>query len=315
MAERVFTFVGVTTGGSSIMRIFPRWRDALRLGPDVQMAGRDVEVDAPPDRYREVVEELRDDPRQVGALVTTHKIGIYEAAGDLFAGMDELARVCGEVSCIAKRNGGLHGWAKDPIAAGRSLESILAPSHFRDGGGHALCMGAGGSGTAIALYLAARRPGGDHPERLVVTDRSTERLQRLRATLTEVDPAVEVELVAVDGSEMHERLLARLPARSLVVNATGMGKDTPGSPLGSSARFPRDSVAWELNYRGELEFLHQARAQAAEVGLTVEDGWTYFIHGWTSVIEEVFERPIRPDELGLLARAADFARPSIEEGR
>jgi len=48
-------------------------------------------------------------------------------------------------------------------------------------------------------------------------------------------------------------------------------------------------VAWELNYRGDLVFLDQARAQQAEKAVQIEDGWTYFIHGWTQVIAEVFD--------------------------
>jgi shikimate dehydrogenase len=307
---RRFNFIGVTTGSSSIMRIWPRWREVLGLGSDVELVGRDIAVGAPPDAYRRALEEMIDDPAALGALVTTHKIGIYQEGRELLAGVDELAELCGEVSCLAKRDAGLYGWAKDPVAAGRTLEGVLSPSHFRDGGGHVLCMGAGGSGTAIALYLLARRPGGDHPQRLVVTDRSPERLERVAAILARLDDDSTVELA---GPDRHEQLLEELPPRSLVVNATGMGKDVEGSPLGDAARFPEQSVVWELNYRGELDFLKQARAQAEERELTVEDGWTYFINGWSSVTEEVFERPIPDEDLRLLAAEAEFARP--EGGR
>jgi shikimate dehydrogenase len=303
---RRFAFIGVTTGSSSIMRIFPRWRDVLELGDDVEIVGRDIAVGAPPDEYRRAVQELIADPSALGALVTTHKIGVYDAGRELLAGVDELAKLCGEVSCLAKRDGGLYGWAKDPVAAGRSLERLLAPDHFRAGGGDVLCMGAGGSGTAIALSLVARRPDGDHPRRLVVTDRSPERLEHLRATLARVDHSTTLEL-ASPGE--HARLLEELPPRSLVVNATGMGKDIEGSPLPDGARFPEAAVVWELNYRGELDFLHQARAQEAERGLTVEDGWVYFINGWTAVMEEVFQRPISDEDLQLLTKEAEFARP------
>jgi shikimate dehydrogenase len=303
---RRFAFIGVTTAGSSIMRIWPRWREVLGLGSDVELVGRDIAVGAPPDAYRQAVRELIDDPGAVGALVTTHKIGVYQEGRDLLAGVDELAELCGEVSCLARRDGGLYGWAKDPVAAGRTLEGLLSPAHFRDGGGHVLCMGAGGSGTAIALYLLARRRGGDHPKRLVVTDRSPERLERLGAILGRVAHDATVELA---GADRHVQLLEELPPRSLVVNATGMGKDIQGSPLGDAARFPEQSVVWELNYRGELDFLQQARAQATERRLTVEDGWTYFINGWSSVTEEVFRRPISDEDLRMLAAEAEFARP------
>ena len=78
----------------------------------------------------------------------------------------------------------------------------------------------------------------------------------------------------------------------MVINATGLGKDRPGSPLTDTARFPGKSVVWELNYRGELDFLKQARKQQLEQQLQVEDGWIYFIHGWTQVIAEVFHLEI-----------------------
>ena len=95
----------------------------------------------------------------------------------------------------------------------------------------------------------------------------------------------------------------------MVVNATGLGKDAPGSPLTDSARFPQDGIAWEFNYRGDLAFLGRARAAAHKSGLTVEDGWVYFIHGWTRVIAEVFDIDIPMsgtgfDVLGRIARDA-----------
>ena len=80
-----------------------------------------------------------------------------------------------------------------------------------------------------------------------------------------------------------------MPVGSLVVNATGLGKDAPGSPLTGACRFPEKAYVWELNYRGDLVFLEQARAQAQQRSLNVHDGWVYFIHGWTRVIAEVFD--------------------------
>jgi shikimate 5-dehydrogenase len=308
--SRRFVFIGVTTRSSSIMVLFPRWRELLELGSDVEIAGRDIALGAHPDEYRAAVTDLRDDPGALGALVTTHKIDLYEATRGVFDSTDELAELCGEVSCIASRDGRLLGWAKDPIAAGRSLERILAVDHFRSGGGHVLCMGAGGSGTAIALYLCTRRPEGDVPERVLVTDRSEERLERMRALAARTEIGGIVELVHVPGVGANDGLMAELPPHSLVVNATGMGKDTPGSPISPGTPLPEAAVVWELNYRGDLEFLHHAREQAAERGLTVEDGWTYFVNGWTEVMEEVFERPISDAERDLLARESAVAKPT-----
>ena len=290
MARR-FVFVGVTTSASSIVPIFPLWRDALGLGGDVELDGWDLPVGAPPERFRDAVVRLKAEPDVVGALVTTHKLDLFRAAGDLFDELDEHAQRLREVSCIARRDGRLLGWAKDAISAGRVLEE-LTPAPCFAAGGHALVLGAGGAGGAIVDHLLGAAP---PPSRVIVTDTSRERLERF----TEV----ETRLTA-DGTD----LLATLPPRSLIVNATGMGKDLPGSPLAAGARFPPRSAVWELNYRGELEFLRQARSQAEELGLRVEDGWRYFVVGWAAVIEEVFERPIAADEVDRLSELAAAGR-------
>ncbi|NLO13721.1 MAG: shikimate dehydrogenase, partial [Clostridiales bacterium] len=88
------------------------------------------------------------------------------------------------------------------------------------------------------------------------------------------------------------------------VNATGLGKDRPGSPISDNAAFPEEALVWEINYRGSLEFMHQARRQAKERKLLIEDGWMYFIYGWTQVIAEVIHRDIRGELLHRLSAIA-----------
>lgn len=307
---RYFTFIGVTTAESSIMRIFPRWRERLDLGPDVEIAGWDLPINAPAMHYRAAIQTLKSDPNNLGGLVTTHKIDLYRAARDLFDEVDHYARLCEEVSCLAKRDGRLFGWAKDPISSGKTLRALLGPDYFGRTGGHVLCFGAGGTGLAITLYLMSHANPGDRPTRIVVTDRRAERLEGLQTVHRQVASDVRTEYVENADPRLHDVLMARLPPRSLVINATGMGKDIPGSPITEAARFPENGIAWDLNYRGELGFLHQAWAQRDSCGVRVEDGWQYFIFGWTTIIEEVFNRPISREELQALSRDAEFARPA-----
>jgi shikimate 5-dehydrogenase len=94
----------------------------------------------------------------------------------------------------------------------------------------------------------------------------------------------------------------------MVINATGMGKDRPGSPVTDEGLFPEGGLAWELNYRGRLDFLRQARGQAESRELTVEDGWVYFLHGWSQVIAEVFHLDLTPELFVELDRAASALR-------
>ena len=290
------------------MRIFPRWAEVLDLG-EARLEGRDLPLDAPSDRYRGAVEQIREDPLSVGALVTAHKIHLLRAARDLFDELDPYAELTGEVSCISKRGARLVGHAKDPVTAGRSLEAVLAPGHFGSTGGEVLCMGAGGSGTAISVYLMTRPDPADRPGRIVVVGKDRASLQAIRDVHARLDGAsTEVEYVQNADPQANDGLMEGLPAGSLVVNATGMGKDLPGSPVTDGVRFPVDGIVWELNYRGELDFLHQARRQERERNLQVEDGWLYFLHGWSEVVSEIFHLELTPERFSLLASEAQAMR-------
>jgi len=281
-------FVGVTTGESSIMRIFPEWARMLGLSTD-SLVGHDLPLDTSHDEYRELVAAIAAEPAHLGALVTTHKMGVFEAASDLFAELDEHALRFGEISSISKRSGALIGHAKDPITARLAIEEFLPEDHFSATGGSAYCLGVGGAGSAISHYLGERA---DRPSTIVCTDTSQARLDHAAAIHRTGSRPSRYRYMLVSGSEPTDALLIGAPDGSLVVNATGMGKDRPGSPLSDTVEFPRRGVVWELNYRGPLDFLAQARRQQQDRDLVVADGWRYFIHGWTQVIAEVFDIPM-----------------------
>ena len=297
-------FVGVSTSSSSINKVFPLWADILDL-PTRELVGHDVPLDADDGVYRRLVTDIAKDEEHLGALVTTHKIRMYEAAADLFDRLDTFARACGEISSISKENGHLVGHAKDPLTAGLALSDFLPPTHFADTGADALVLGAGGSGTALAWSLGTRP---DQPGRVVVTDTSQARLDHLQEVLGRGDRSANVATVLVGSSEETGRVLARCPPGSLVANATGLGKDRPGSPLPDGAAYPRDGYVWEFNYRGSLEFLEQARSSVRANGLTVVDGWRYFIHGWSQVVAEVFHLDLTDADVADLAAAAGRVR-------
>jgi shikimate dehydrogenase len=106
-------------------------------------------------------------------------------------------------------------------------------------------------------------------------------------------------------------VMAAMPEYTVVVNATGMGKDSPGSPITDDGIFPRHAVSWEINYRGELDFWHQSVVQKESRDLFIEDGWLYFLYGWTSVIAEVLHIEIDQDKFNELADIAADLRPPL----
>ena len=297
-------FIGVTTGQSAALRLFPRWAAELGLR-GVSLAGCDLPIHAEPQRYREVVQQIKGGAHERGALITTHKIDLFDACRDLFDEVDDYAQLCGETSCLSKHSGRLRARATDPLAAGRSFEEFLPKEPCE-----VLCLGGGGSAIAITLYLMRREPPSARPSRIKVVDRAQARLDALRAIHAQLNSETQVEYVANTDPRVNDDLLKGLPPGSLVINATGMGKDTPGSPLTHAGVFPEGSYVWELNSRGELDFLHQALAQRRERRLHVHDGWRYFLHGWFTVMEEVFDLKIDEEKFRALATISESERPT-----
>jgi shikimate 5-dehydrogenase len=305
--EPTFYFIGVTTGKSSIMKIFPEWMKELGC-PQVVIEGVDFKIHDTPESYRAITAQIKYDPLSLGGLVTTHKMDLFDAARDLFDYADPFALICDEVSCISKVEGRLEGHAKDPITAGMSMDAIVGPRYFERTGGHILIFGAGGSGTATLLHLMMKPDKADRPDRVVMVNRSQGRLDHLRTMVEKIGTDIQVEYIQNADPRLNDELMEAQPDHSIVINATGMGKDTPGSPVTDQGVFPRNGIAWEFNYRGELDFLHQALRQEKERELRVEDGWLYFVYGWTQVAAQVLHINLTPEAFNRLEAIAARAR-------
>ncbi|MDT3382232.1 shikimate dehydrogenase [Labrys neptuniae] len=301
-------FIGVTTTKSSIMRVFPAWAEHLGL-KDAVIKGIDFPLHADPAAYREAVAFIKADPLSLGALVTTHKIDLYKACRDLFDEVDDFALRMEETSCLSKRDGRLICHAKDPISSGLALDNFIPRGHFERTGAELFSMGAGGSTIALTWHMVREARGADRPSRIVVSNRSQPRLDEIRRIHEEIGMPVPVDYVLAPHPTDNDAVTAALKPGSVVINATGLGKDAPGSPLTDAVVFPERAIVWDLNYRGDLVFLDQARRQQAARHLQIEDGWTYFLHGWTQVIAEVFDIEIPTsgpsfERLGEIAIAA-----------
>jgi shikimate 5-dehydrogenase len=297
--KKVMRFIGVSTGASSINKTFPKWAEILNL--NAELRGLDLPIGASAEQYRSALDEMLSDPNCVGALVTTHKIALYEGAKDRFESFDSFASACGEISSLKISEGKLHGSAKDPIAAGLSIEEFLEPNHFKNGAS-VLCFGDGGAASAIAWYLTGLEVA---PKDLYFSGISETSLNRLQGVIADRPNSERVKTFLADPNEINQ-ILENLAPASLIINATGMGKDIPGSPMPLSSKFPSQAIIWELNYRGSREFLQQAKNQGGD--LKIHDGWRYFIHGWSQVVAEVFDIELTPKLLIELRTAAEITK-------
>src|ERR1700674_94074 len=208
--DRTIYFIGVTTGQSSIMKVFPRWAEALDLKAVIK--GIDFVPNDEIARYREAVSFIRNDPLSLGALVTTHKVNLFKASGDLFDELDPFAQTLGEIGCISKRGVRLCGHAKDPITVGKALEAIVDEGYWRRTGAELLLLGAGGSSMALTLCLHAKaKAGGDVPKRIFVTALDEKGLADIREVHHRIGLALPIDYAVTHDPAAADRILSRLP--------------------------------------------------------------------------------------------------------
>lgn len=305
-AKPTFYFIGVTTAQSSIMKVFPAW--AQELGLNAEMKGIDFVPDDKPENYLEAVQFIKSDAKSLGALVTTHKMNLLKASRASFDYLDPYAETLGEISSISKRGALLRGHAKDPITVGYSLEAIVPKGYWHESGADMLILGSGGSALALTLYLHNKKAErGDVPTRIIVTARTPHKLEEMEQIHKQIGFSIPIQYVLTPTPEDADKAVQALKSGSMIINATGLGKDRPGSPLTDQVIYPLQAIVWEFNYRGDLVFLRQAEAQRSVKNLRIEDGWVYFIHGWTRVIAEVFDIDI-PAQGPRFERLSEIAR-------
>ncbi|GAA2011121.1 hypothetical protein JL107_03400 [Nakamurella flavida] len=307
----LYLFVGVSTGGSAVHQAFPTW--AALFAPDAELRGVDLPETDDPAPFRALVEAMRDNPDVHGAVVTSHKLRLYRACSDLFDRTDPLVGLTHEVNSLDTRSG-VSAFARDA----QSLAVLDAPLGGAAGpAAPALCLGSGGS--AIALLLRSRldieatlTAGHAVPMPADRTGALTV-VGRREAALAEIGEVAERCGIAADS---FATVLARDPAQyaaltsaaapgTVIINATGLGKTAPGSPLPDAAAFPTGSLAWDFNYRGPLTFLAQAR----EAGVPTEDGWLYFLAGWSCALAAITGGDAA-DLLAAVSRVSDPFRPT-----
>lgn len=303
-------FIGVSTGGSLAHTVFAPW--AAVLGRPWRLAGIDLPPTTPARTYWRLAGVIRDNPAIQGAVITAHKLRLYRACAAGLSHCDQLAVLTRELNTLA-RGTSLTGYARDALSLAHILPTLTARSGATTLAGlHVLCLGAGGAATALLLALhldigddtqGTLAPHANPPARVIFADTSRQALADLRAVASRAQiPTAHLSFAHVRGASDCDKLAAGLPTPALVINATGLGKDRPGSPLTAATPLGPATLAWDLNYRGTLTYLYQATAR----GAPVVDGWDYFVAGWAGALTAIAGVRFTG---GLLAQFAQAAAP------
>lgn len=310
-----FYFIGVTTKQSAITHILPMWSQAL--GIELDLTGIDLPINAAAAQYQRAILDIKNNSKALGAVITTHKLKIFEHGAHLFDDLDELTRLLKEICVITKQGSHLVGLASpDCLSSTFSLKNMLAKNHWRKYSSNVLCFGAGGVARSIVLSLLydfeSNAPLSHRcytaPKKILLVDNDQQQLKAISSLLDPLKESTEIEYIHQTNAIDNDLLLANLPIGSLIINATGMGKDIPGSPLTDQAPFPPQSVVWDLNYRGERSFLQQAKSKELKLELKIHDGWLCFLHGWTQAISLALGTTFSDQQSLQLAKIAEEFR-------
>jgi len=284
-------FLGVHTQGSMAVKVFPDWACALGI-QGATLRGVNLPIDGSLNEHYGAIDRIKQDPQIYGALVTSHKLSIVRAAEQLIDHYTDEAKLTGEVSALYKRQGKLWGHAVDPVNCGLAMAKFLPSNwwfHHKKSG----ILVLGGGGACIALLVNILQHNLNPPSFIQIVEKCVDNLEHCAQVIKRLDSdQTSVELIHSHSPRVCDQLISDLPPHSMVINATGMGKDIPGSPVTDAVSFPMHGVVWELNYRGTRPFLRQAKRQSHSKSLIVEDGWHYFLYGWSSVIGIVFDLPM-----------------------
>lgn len=304
-SEPKLLFIGVTTEQSKVNLLFPAWQRCLN--ENLQLDCRNIPLRSEPKDYIEVICEIRESPTVInGALITSHKAAVFQHASQVFDRVTSTANMLREIGMVYWRNGELVGDANDPLATAMTCEHILNECEsWYSNSREAIILGGGGAGVALAHTLLSHRQ--FECSHITIAESEHARVVELRAIISQWDAAVPIDIYHLADST---ELVSSSQPSSLIANATGLGKDAPGSPVRESVSFPVNSIVWDFNYRfidqDEPTIYELAISQRERAGLHVEHGWRYFIWGWLVMMASACGKDVKAHFPCFLKAAGEF---------
>jgi shikimate dehydrogenase len=300
MSRRTLIFVGPSASRSRIHSLCPALSRVL--GEDLVVASADMPANQAPTAYTSLLLDVLSRDEVAGGVVTNHKLQFFDAFLQLGFPVSSIGKKLGVVSVFRRVGNRFYGTAEEPYAVLPAIDKICrcrCMDYFRE----IVIFGAGGAGRAIT-YAAAAHSSRYGVDRITVTDCDLHRIDGFRH-LTCCGNLIDLH---VARTHVNDRLLREAARGALVVNATGLGKDASGSPISDHVDFPADSAAWDLNYRGSLDFLRQAKSQPSRCHVSCHDGFDFFLFDWLEILSFIFRLNLAEEKIRVFIQSAEHFR-------
>lgn len=211
-----------------------------------------------------------------------------EAVASLVDELSPEARAIGAVNTVVNQGSRLIGHNTD---ASGFRESLLAEAGFDPAGRHAVLLGAGGAGRAVAFTLLSMGVGA-----ITICNRHQERAEALADHLRRHSHSAAMETVPWGSGELE----AKLEGCDLLVNATSVGLHPGETPLPGHL-LPPQALVYDLIYSPPVtRFL----AEAQQRGARTLNGLAMLIYQGAAAFE-LWAGQLAP--LGVMRAAAEAA--------
>jgi len=290
--------VGERTGDAVLRSLIDIALKTLKAGPcaveDLQTAP-DVSAD---DRGA-ILEFLQDEYNARGAFITGLADQFLDEASDAYDDIDDACRLLGEVGVVVRRPGQLRAAAPRLEAATRALDRIL-PKDTSE----LLILGAGPDARAVAAAItmgacAAR------PSKVTIASTDAKGLADVRQRIADQVLQGELEIRHVESPAEHDRLLALMPPRSAVIDAS-QSEYGANAAVGSAALFPAQSIVCDmLSPAGKSRILAEAVQQRSASELTIHDGRIYTLERRVAILQTMFADDATDAQHGALRKALE----------
>ena len=291
-------FLGRDTTGTLAAKSFPAW---MRLfDADCELVCINMSPDSGDQEYVSLLARVRDLKGCAGMMVTSHKVRLYQAAHTSFDRSSSDVELLEEVGGVVVSDKRVVAVSPDAAGFRDEFRQHVNTTSAVD----IIVLGGGGASRAIALVASAL----PNVRRIAVTEIDSRRRSELQRWVAWLRIRGVNKPIDILPAEANNELTSNAAPGALVVNASGLGKDSAGSPISRKVKFPFGSIVWDLNYRGELTFLDHANDQADKRDLFVMDGFSLFVKNWTWLLECALGKKLNDQARKMLWQTTQLTR-------